>query len=190
MTDNGLVEAYVNGDNKAFDELLRRHQSRLFAYILRIVGDQDVADDIFQETFVKAITTLKQRRYVDTGKFSAWLMRIAHNLIIDHFRQEKNGATLSTDNENAPFFNDVSLAEDSIEDRMVTDQVHADLRRIIDALPPAQKEVLELRFYKDLSFKEIAEMTGCGINTALGRMRYALQNMRRLAEANHIELNV
>lgn len=190
MTDNGLVEAYVNGNNKAFDELLRRHQTKLFAYIMRIVNDADIADDIFQETFVKVITNIRQGKYVDTGKFSAWLMRIAHNIIIDHFRQIKSEKTVSTDDENSPILNNAELAEASIEESMVNTQIHDDIRRIIDALPDNQREVLQMRFYQGLSFKEIAEATGTGINTALGRMRYAILNMKRLADANHIELTV
>lgn len=190
MTDNGLVEAYVNGNNKAFDELLRRHQAKLFAYIMRIVSDVDLANDIFQETFVKVITNIRQGKYVDTGKFSAWLMRIAHNMIIDHFRQAKAEKTISTDEENSTVLNSADLAESSIEDCMVNTQIHDDVRRIIDALPDNQREVLKMRFYQGLSFKEIAEATGTGINTALGRMRYAILNMKRLADANHIELTV
>ena len=188
MTDNGLVEAYVSGNNQAFDELLRRHQTKLFAYIMRIVNDADIADDIFQETFVKVITNIRQRRYVDTGKFSAWLMRIAHNIIIDHFRQIKAEKTVSTDDENSILLNSIDLAESSIEDCMVNTQLLDDIRRIIDALPDNQREVLQMRFYQGLSFKEIAEATGTGINTALGRMRYAILNMKRLAATNHIEL--
>ena len=190
MTDNGLVEAYVSGNNQAFDELLRRHQTKLFAYIMRIVNDANIADDIFQETFVKVITNIRQRRYVDTGKFSAWLMRIAHNIIIDHFRQSKAEKTDSTDDENSILLNSIDLAESSIEDCMVNTQLLDDIRRIIDALPDNQREVLQMRFYQGLSFKEIAEATGTGINTALGRMRYAILNMKRLAATNHIELTV
>lgn len=190
MTDNGLVEAYVNGNNKAFDELLKRHQAKLFAYIMRIVSDADLANDIFQETFVKVITNIRQGKYIDTGKFSAWLMRIAHNMIIDHFRQAKAEKTISTDEESSTVLNCAELAEASIEDCMVNTQIHDDVRRIIDALPENQREVLKMRFYQGLSFKEIAEATGTGINTALGRMRYAILNMKRLAEANHIELTV
>lgn len=190
MTDNGLVEAYVNGNNKAFDELLKRHQTKLFAYIMSIVSDADLANDIFQETFVKVITNIRQGKYVDTGKFSAWLMRIAHNMIIDHFRQAKAEKTISTDEESSTVLNCAELAEASIEDCMVNTQIHDDVRRIIDALPENQREVLKMRFYQGLSFKEIAEATGTGINTALGRMRYAILNMKRLAEANHIELTV
>ena len=148
MTDNGLVEAYVSGNNQAFDELLRRHQTKLFAYIMRIVNDADIADDIFQETFVKVITNIRQRRYVDTGKFSAWLMRIAHNIIIDHFRQIKAEKTVSTDDENSILLNSIDLAESSIEDCMVNTQLLDDIRRIIDALPDNQREVLQMRFYQ------------------------------------------
>lgn len=190
MTDNGLVEAYVSGNNQAFDELLRRHQTKLFCVYNAHLNDADIADDIFQETFVKVITNIRQRRYVDTGKFSAWLMRIAHNIIIDHFRQIKVEKTVSTDDENSILLNSVDLAESSIEDCMVNTQLLDDIRRIIDALPDNQREVLQMRFYQGLSFKEIAEATGTGINTALGRMRYAILNMKRLAETNHIELTV
>lgn len=188
MTDNGLVDAYINGDNKAFDELLKRHQDRLFLYIKRIVGDEDTANDIFQETFMKVITTIRQGKYVDTGKFSAWLMRIAHNLIIDSFRQKKSEKTVSSDIEEYNVLNDASLSEPSIEDEMIYEQLNDDVRRIIEALPESQREVLKMRFYQGMSFKEIADSMGTGINTALGRMRYAILNMRRLAEAHHIEL--
>ncbi len=190
LTDTRLVEAYANGDNKAFDELLKRHQNRVFTYINRIVNDRDLANDIFQETFVKVITTIRQGRYVESGKFSAWLTRIAHNLIIDHFRQEKGERTVSADESDGNILNRAELCEPCVEDNMSELQLHDDVRRIIEALPEAQRDVLKMRFYRDMSFKEIAEAMGTGINTALGRMRYALINMRRIASENNIELTV
>ena len=189
LTDEQLVRAYVDGNNAAFDTLLRRHQSKLFSYILRIVKNRDIADDIFQETYVKIIMTLKQGRYAESGKFGAWLTRIAHNLIIDHFRQEKSENSISTDDEEVNLLNRRDLCDENIEDLMVNDQIRTDVRRIIEALPEAQREVLMMRYYSDMSFKEIADATGVSINTALGRMRYAIMNMRRIAEENNIVLS-
>lgn len=189
LTDEQLVRAYVDGNNEAFDTLLRRHQSKLFSYILRIVKNRDIADDIFQETFVKIIMTLKQGRYAESGKFGAWLTRIAHNLIIDHFRQEKSENSISTDDEDVNLLNRRDLCDENIEDLLINDQIRTDVRRIIEALPEAQREVLMMRYYSDMSFKEIADATGVSINTALGRMRYAILNMRRIAEENNIVLS-
>ncbi len=188
LTDEKLVTAFFDGDNTAFDTLLKRHQQRVFTYILNIVKNKDVADDIFQETFVKAITTIKQGRYTESGKFSAWLMRIAHNIIIDYFRQEKSENTMSADQEETDVLNRRDLSEENIEDILVTSQIHTDVRRIMESLPEAQREVLDMRFYRDMSFKEIAEATGVSINTALGRMRYAVLNMRRIAQDKNIVL--
>ncbi len=188
LTDEKLVTAFFNGDNTAFDTLLRRHQQRVFTYILNIVKNKDIADDIFQETFVKAITTIKQGRYTESGKFSAWLMRIAHNIIIDYFRQEKSENTMSADQEETDVLNRRDLSEENIEDLIVTSQIHTDVRRIMESLPETQREVLDMRFYRDMSFKEIAEATGVSINTALGRMRYAVLNMRRIAQEKNIVL--
>lgn len=190
LTDEQLVAAYANGSNEAFDTLLNRHSSRVYSYIQRIVKDSALADDIFQETFVKAITTIKQGRYQESGKFSAWITRIAHNLIIDTFRQEKSENTFSADNEEADIFNRRDLSDGTVEDSMVQDQIHTDVRRIMESLPESQREVLDMRFFRDMSFKEIAEATGVSINTALGRMRYAVLNMRRIAEKNNIVLTV
>ena len=187
-TDEMLVKAYADGDNQAFDTVLRRHLNRVFNYILNIIKNKDVADDIFQETFVKAIMTIKQGRYTDTGKFSAWLTRIAHNLIIDYFRQEKSENTVSVDQEETDVLNRRDLSEENVEDMLVTGQINTDVRRIMESLPDAQREVLEMRFYRDMSFKEIAETTGVSINTALGRMRYAVLNLRRIAADNNIVL--
>lgn len=190
LTDEQLVAAYATGSNEAFDTLLNRHSTRLFTYILHIVKDNALADDIFQETFVKAITTIKQGRYNENGKFYAWITRIAHNLIIDNFRQEKSENTFSADNDEVDILNRRELADDNIEDIMIQDQIHTDVRRIMESLPDSQREVLDMRFFRDMSFKEIAEATGVSINTALGRMRYAVLNMRRIAEKNNIVLTM
>jgi RNA polymerase sigma-70 factor (ECF subfamily) len=168
--------------------LLQRYQGKVYSYILHIVKNKDVADDIFQETFVKIIMTLRQGRYTDTGKFAAWLNRIAHNLIIDYYRQEKSENSVSIDNDDVDMLNRRDLCEANIEDLMVDVQIRDDVRRIIDALPLPQREVLVMRYYNDMSFKEIAEATGVSINTALGRMRYAILNMRRIASENNIVL--
>lgn len=190
QTDEKLVTAYADGNNEAFDVILRRYQDRIFTYIVNIVKNKDIADDIFQETFVKAITTIRQSRYTDSGKFSAWLMRIAHNLIIDYFRQEKSENTVSADQEEVNVLNRRDLSEENVEDILVTSQIHTDVRRIMESLPESQREVLEMRFYRNMSFKEIAEATRVSINTALGRMRYAIINMRRMAAEKNIVLAV
>lgn len=185
-TDRELVMAYANGDNAAFDVLLSRHQKGVFDYIRHIVRDTDLANDIFQETFVKAITVIRQGRYEDSGKFGAWLNRVAHNLIIDHFRRNKSENTISNDSAEQDLLNNKDLCEDSIEDSMVQLQLTKDIRRMIHTLPEEQRKVLMMRIYRDMSFKEIAEETGVSINTALGRMRYALKNMRRMADETRL----
>lgn len=189
LTDEQLVVAYASGNNEAFDTLLLRHKGRLFNYIYQMVRDRDIADDIFQETFVKAITTIRQGRYNDMGKFSAWITRIARNLVIDSFRAEKSEAILSTDDTNFDILNRRELSEETIEDAIIGLQIEDDLRRLIDELPETQREVLNMRFYRDLSFKEIAELTGVSINTALGRMRYAILNLRRMAKEKNLILS-
>ncbi len=190
MTDEQLVKAYAQGNNEAFDTLLRRHQERIFSYIFRIVKNEDVANDIFQDTFVKAIQTIRQGRYTENGKFPAWISRIAHNLIIDYYRQEKSGLLQSADLEDIDVLNRKELCEQTIEDIMVSDQIREDVKHLITLLPPLQKEVLKMRYYQNLSFKEIAEQTGVSINTALGRMRYALINLRRIAAEKDIVLSI
>ncbi len=190
LADDMLVALYSKGVDKAFDELLSRYQSKLFNYIYFVVRNQELAEDIFQETFVKAIVTIQQGRYTADGKFGAWLTRIAHNLVIDSFRQERNENTVSNDESEVDLLNNVDLCDDNIEMQMVNDQTLADVRRLVNALPDNQREVVYMRFYQDLSFKEIAEITGVGINTALGRMRYAILNMRRIAQEKDIVLQV
>lgn len=188
LSDRELVVAYANDSNEAFDILLERHKNRVYTYILHIVKNKDLADDIFQETFVKIIMMLKQGRYTENGKFSAWLHRIAHNLIIDYYRQERVENTVSTDDNETDMLNRRDLCETNVEDWLVENQIHTDVRRLIGALPEPQREVLTMRYYRDMSFKEIAEATGVSINTALGRMRYALLNMRRMAAKHNIQL--
>jgi RNA polymerase sigma-70 factor (ECF subfamily) len=188
MADDALVTLYLEGNNSAFDVLLNRHKDRLFNYIFFIVRSKEVAEDIFQETFVKAIVTLQQGRYTNDGKFAAWITRIAHNLVIDQFRIERNENTVSNDETEYDLLNDSRLSEGTIENRMVNEQVLKDVRMLVDELPDCQREVVFMRYYQDLSFKDIAEITGVSINTALGRMRYAILNMRRIAAEKCISL--
>ena len=189
-SDEQLISLYVDGTNEAFDELLERHKDHVYMYIYHSVKNEDLADDIFQDTFVKVITTIKQGRYVENGHFAAWITRIAHNLIIDYYRQVKAENLQSTDDEDVNILNRKELADGTIEDSLVTIQIHNDIRRLVGALPAHQREVLVMRYYKNMSFKEIADVTGVSINTALGRMRYAILNMRRLAEENNIVLTM
>ena len=190
MTDDALVTLYLEGNNCAFDVLLERHKERLYNYIFFIVRSREVAEDLFQETFVKAIVTLQQGRYQPDGKFSAWITRIAHNLVIDQFRQERNENYVSNDESEVDLLNNATLVEGTIENRMVNEQVLSDVRSLIDELPDCQREVLYMRYYQDLSFKEIADLTGVSINTALGRVRYAILNMRRIAECKQLILDL
>ena len=188
MTDDALVTLYLDGNNRAFDVLLERHKERLFNYIFFIVRSRELAEDIFQETFVKAIMTLQQGRYTNDGKFAAWITRIAHNLVIDQFRVERNENLVSNDETEFDLLNDARLSEGTVENRMVNEQVLKDVRALIDELPDCQREVVFMRYYQDLSFKEIADITGVSINTALGRMRYAILNMRRIAAEKAVSL--
>ena len=189
-TDEELVALYANGENRAFNVLLNRYKSKLHSYIYYIVRNSEMAEDIFQETFMKAIVTIRQGRYSDSGKFSAWLRRIAHNLIIDSYRQDKNENLVSCDESEVNILNNANLSEGNIENSLVTQQVLSDVRRLVEFLPEEQKEVVQMRFYQDLSFKEIAEITGVSINTSLGRMRYAIMNLRRIADKNGVVLTI
>ena len=188
MTDDMLVSLYVGGNNSAFDTLLNRHKDRLYYYIYFIVRSREVAEDIFQETFVKAIIRLQEGKYQPDGKFGAWITRIAHNLVIDQFRLERNENLVSSDEGEVDILNDASLSEGTIENRMVNEQVLRDVRALVDELPDCQREVVYMRFYQQLSFKDIADITGVSINTALGRIRYAILNMRRIAAEKNISL--
>lgn len=190
MADEKLVQAYAQGNNEAFDILLRRHQDRVYNYILRIIKNEDIANDIFQETFVKAIVTIKGGRYTESGKFPAWISRIAHNLIIDYYRQEKSENLLSADVDNTDVLNRKELCDATIEDVIINEQIRNDVKYLIEELPPLQREVLKMRYYQNMSFKEIAAVTNVSINTALGRMRYAILNLRRLASEKDIILTL
>lgn len=190
LSDYELVQEFVNGRDSSIEVLIRRHQKRVYSYILLIVKKQDVAEDIFQETFIKVIKSLKERRYVDTNRFSSWVMRIAHNLIIDHFRREKQSKMISKDAYEVDILNHPKYSDKTVEEEMVFEQILTDVKTLIDQLPDDQREVVLLRHYGDLSFKEIAEQTNVSINTALGRMRYALINMRKIMEDNKMILTV
>ena len=190
LSDEQLVKNYANGDSNAFDTLLARYQQKIYSYILFLVHDDEVADDLFQETFMKAIVTIRQGRYVESGRFSAWLTRIAHNLVIDKYRQDRNSNVISNDASDADLFNDASLSDITVEMKMITEQSLTDVGRLLRELPDNQKEVLYMRFYQDLSFKEIADATGVSINTALGRMRYGLINLRKMVSERGIVLEV
>ena len=190
LADEQLVEMYAKGDNSAFDALLARYQQKLYSYILFLVHNEDTANDLFQETFVKAIVTIQQGRYVESGKFSAWLTRIAHNLIIDKYRQDKNANLISNDNDECDIFNNAALSDITVEMKIIKEQSLADVERLVKELPAVQQEVVYMRFYQNLSFKEIAEATGVSINTALGRMRYGLINLRCMVEERGIVLTL
>lgn len=190
LADEQLVEMYAKGDNSAFDVLLSRYQQKLYSYILFLVHNEDTANDLFQETFVKAIVIIQQGRYVESGKFSAWLTRIAHNLIIDKYRQDKNANLISNDNDECDIFNNAALSDITVEMKIIKEQSLADVERLVKELPAVQQEVVYMRFYQNLSFKEIAEATGVSINTALGRMRYGLINLRRMVEERGIVLTL
>lgn len=180
-SDQDLVKLYLNGEETVLEELLRRHKSKIYTSIYLLVKDQYLAEDIFQETFIKVINTLRSGRYNEEGKFLPWVLRISHNLVIDHFRKEKRAPTI-TSADGTDILNLIQIHEESTEDRILREQTHIDLRLMIQRLPDEQKEVLIMRHYADLSFKEIADLTEVSINTALGRMRYALSNLRKMME--------
>ncbi|MCF8235208.1 MAG: sigma-70 family RNA polymerase sigma factor [Bacteroidales bacterium] len=188
VNDKELISKYLQGNQASLEKLIKRHQNKVFAYILMIVKDKELADDIFQDTFIKVINTIKAGSYKEEGKFIQWVMRIAHNLIIDHFRKSKRIPVIDNSKDEYDIFDTISLKDPSVEERMVTDQIHEDVRKLIEYLPPEQKEVLFMRHYSEMSFKDIAEQTNVSINTALGRMRYALINLRKLIAENNIIL--
>ena len=191
MSDEELALAYIDGNNRAFDELLTRNQEKIFTYIMYVVKDEDLANDLFQETFLKVITKLQNHQYADSGKFLWWLTRIAHNVIIDYYRAQRSDKVVD-----APRENDLSnLRSDNVmdgnrENELSNAQVLKAVKRLMDALPEAQRDVVYMRFYQELSFKEIAKLTNVSINTSLGRMRYALINLRRLTRQYNIALNL
>lgn len=190
MTDEELAIMYVDGDNKAFDLLLSRNQEMLFTYILFVVRDREMANDMFQETFFKVVSRLQQGKYIANGKFSAWLMRIAHNVIMDWYRQQRAQNIVDAPKENDLSNVGSTLLESSREGELVNNQVMEDVRRMMSHLPASQREVVFMRFYQQMSFKEIAEATGVSINTALGRMRYAILNLRRMTREHQLTLQM
>lgn len=190
MTDEELAIMYVDGNNKAFDLLLSRNQEKLFTYILFVVRDREMANDMFQETFFKVVSRLQQGKYIANGKFSAWLMRIAHNVIMDWYRQQRAQNIVDAPKENDLSNVGSTLLESSREGELVNNQVMEDVRRMMSHLPASQREVVFMRFYQQMSFKEIAEATGVSINTALGRMRYAILNLRRMTREHQLTLQM
>ncbi len=187
IPDALLVRNYIAGDESALATLIQRHQSKVYGFIYSKIGDRDLADDLFQDTFIKVIKTLKSNSYNEEGKFLPWVMRIAHNLIIDHFRRNKK-MPMFRETEEFSIFSIMSDNNPTIENKMIVEQVESDLRKLIEELPQDQKDVLMMRMYQDLSFKEISEITGVSINTALGRMRYALMNLRKVIDKHQIIL--
>lgn len=187
LSDAILVKNYIDGDESALATLIERHQSRIFGFIYSKVNDRDLSDDIFQDTFIKVIRTLKSKSYNEEGKFLPWVMRIAHNLVVDHFRKSKK-MQFNRETEEYAIFDYLVDNAPSIESKLITEQIETDLVRLLKELPEDQREVLLMRMYQDLSFKEIADLTGVSINTALGRMRYALLNLRKIIEKNQIVL--
>jgi len=183
-----LIRNYLNGNHSSLQILIKRHQNRLYSYIFLLVKDKQLADDVFQDTYVKVINTLKQGNYRDEGKFIQWVMRIAHNLVIDHFRKSKKVSFVESQNNEYDVFDMIRFTDPSIEEQLITKQIHSDVSKLVHYLPDEQKEVIQLRCYSGLSFKDIAEQTEVSINTALGRMRYALINLRKLIEERKIVL--
>ena len=189
ISDQELIAKYLNGNEKSLEKLIYRHKRKVFAYIMMVVKDDQVADDIFQDTFIKVINTFRSGSYKEEGKFIQWVMRIAHNLIIDHFRRAKRLPLVNNSNDDYDIFDMVRITDPSIEEQIIMEQIHEDVRSLIEFLPAEQKEVLMMRHYDNMSFKEIADATDVSINTALGRMRYALINLRKIVKENNIILS-
>jgi RNA polymerase sigma factor (sigma-70 family) len=190
LNDQDLVQAYIKGDQSAIETLVSRHRSKVYTYILLTIKNQQLAEDLFQETFIKVIQSLRGGKYKDNGRFLSWVIRIAHNLVIDHFRKEKQMNSISNDDSDVDLLNSKKFSEKNIEEMIVHSQIRAELRSLINELPDDQREVVLLRHYGELSFKEIADQTGVSINTALGRMRYALINLRKLIKERDLSLTV
>lgn len=187
-SDQALISAYKDGDESAISTIITRHRKRIYNYIFLLVKDHDIADDIFQELFIKVINSLRSDRYNDNGKFVSWVLRIAHNLVIDHFRSKKVKGTISADS--TTVLNDQKLSDSSVEDKLVVEQSESDIRKLVDLLPVEQREVVIMRHYMNMSFKEIADHTDVSINTALGRMRYALINLRKMIVDNNLTMRM
>ena len=189
LSDNQLLNAYLSGNENAITALVNRHRRRIFDYIHMMVKDRDVADDIFQETLIRVLRFVNDGRYTENGKFLSWVLRIAHNQVIDHFRQKKQQNNVSEGEAGYDLLNNKKFSDTTVEEKMVSAQIEADVRKLLDYLPMEQKEVVMMRYYMGLSFKEIAEQTEVSINTALGRMRYALINLRKLIDEKQLILN-
>ena len=189
MSDQVLLNQYLSGDRGAISQLIDRHSNRVRDYIRMMVKDHDLADDILQETFIKAVQVIDDGRYTDTGKFLSWMLRIAHNKVIDYFRSQKSAKTINESESGYNVLGTLRFADSSVEDRLISEQIALDVRRLVDHLPEEQREVVMLRYYSGLSFQEIAEQTNVSINTALGRMRYALINLRKMIKDNDIILS-
>ncbi len=189
MSDQVLLNQYLSGDRGAISQLIDRHSNRVRDYIRMMVKDHDLADDILQETFIKAVQVIDDGRYADTGKFLSWMLRIAHNKVIDYFRSQKSAKTINESESGYNVLGTLRFADSSVEDRLISEQIALDVRRLVDHLPQEQREVVMLRYYSGLSFQEIAEQTNVSINTALGRMRYALINLRKMIKDNDIILS-
>ena len=189
LSDYELVTRFVNGESDAISHLIHRYKNKVYSYIYITVKNQQLAEDLFQDTFIKVIKSLQEGKYQDNGRILSWIIRIAHNLIIDHFRREKQLNTYSNNNYELDLFNSAKFSEETVEQLMISEQILKDVRRLVDELPADQKEIIMLRHYGGLSFKEIAEQTDVSINTALGRMRYALINLRRLVDEYKINLS-
>lgn len=189
-SDYELIKRFIKGEQSCFEEIINRHKNKVYAYICMYIRDQALAEDIFQDTFLKVIQSVRAGKYYDNGKFLSWVMRIAHNLIIDHFRRLKQINTMSNDDYESDLFNSKKLADPTVEDHMVKVQIRKDVRKLINQLPEDQREVVILRHYAGLSFKEIADITDVSINTALGRMRYALINMRKMMQEKQMTLTI
>jgi RNA polymerase sigma-70 factor (ECF subfamily) len=189
LSDQVLLNRYLSGDRSAISQLIDRHSTRVRDYIRMMVRDRDVADDILQETLIKVVRVIDEGRYADTGKFLSWVLRIAHNQVIDYFRSQKSSRTVSEAEAGYNVLGTLRFAERTVEDRMVDEQIEADVRRLVEHLPDEQREVVKLRYFSGLSFQEIADQTGVSINTALGRMRYALINLRKMIAENNIILS-
>lgn len=187
-SDQELLNAYIAGQHSSINQLIERHRQKVYNYILMMVRDAQTADDIFQDTFIKVIRSLDRGKYSENGKFISWILRIAHNQVIDHFRSGKNITHVTSDDVGYDIMNNQKFLEPNVEDRMISEQTADDIRALVEMLPIEQREVVILRHYMDMSFKEIADQTGVSINTALGRMRYALINMRKLIESKNITI--
>lgn len=189
LSDHELLNNYISGNEISINILLDRHRKRIFDYIYMMVKSQDIADDIFQETLIKVVRFVHEGRYTENGKFLSWVLRIAHNQVIDYFRQKKQRNNISEGDAGYDLLNHPKFSDRTVEEQLITDQIEADVRKLIDFLPSEQKEVVLMRYYMGLSFKEIAEQTNVSINTALGRMRYALINLRKLIDENQLTLS-